>query len=148
MVKSLPAVQEAWVRSLGREDPLEKGVAAHSSIPACRIPRTEERGGLHTVHGVAKSRTRLERLTHTHTHTSAMRAGDTRLERLTHTHTHTSAMRVAKSRTRLERLTHTHTHLSHEGQRVIGSLDIWGYWPQCLQSPGTPSLISHPVLPG
>ena len=37
MVKSLPAVQEAWVRSLDQEDPLEKGVAAHSRIPAWRI---------------------------------------------------------------------------------------------------------------
>ena len=42
MVKNLPAMQEAWVQFLGREDPLEKGMAIHSSIFAWRIPRTEE----------------------------------------------------------------------------------------------------------
>ena len=46
MVKNLPAVQETWVRSLGWEDPLEKGMATPSSILAWRIPRTEEPGGL------------------------------------------------------------------------------------------------------
>ena len=40
-VKTLPAVQETWVQSLGREDPLEKGMATHSGILACRIPWTE-----------------------------------------------------------------------------------------------------------
>ena len=39
-VKNLPAVQETWVRLLGWEDPLEKGMATHSSILAWRIPRT------------------------------------------------------------------------------------------------------------
>ena len=46
MVKNLPAVQENWVQSLGQEDPLEKGMATHSSILAWRIPWTEEPGGL------------------------------------------------------------------------------------------------------
>ena len=46
MVKNLPAMQEAWVQSLGREDPLEKGMATHSSILAWRIPGTEEPGRL------------------------------------------------------------------------------------------------------
>ena len=46
MVKNLPAVQETWVLSMGWEDPLEEGMATHSSIPAWRIPRTEESGGL------------------------------------------------------------------------------------------------------
>ena len=41
-VKNLPAVQETWVRSLGQEDPLAKGMATHSSILAWRIPWTEE----------------------------------------------------------------------------------------------------------
>ena len=59
MVKNLPAMQETWVQSLAWEDPLEKGMATHSSILAWKIPWTEELGGLHTVHGVAKSRTRL-----------------------------------------------------------------------------------------
>ena len=47
--KNLPAVQEPWVRSLGQEDPLEKGMATHSSILAWRIPRTEEPGGLQSM---------------------------------------------------------------------------------------------------
>ena len=46
MVKNLPGVQETWVLSMGWEDPLEDGMATHSSIPAWRIPRTEESGGL------------------------------------------------------------------------------------------------------
>ena len=45
-VKRLPTVWETWVQSLGREDPLEKGMATHSSIIAWRIPWTEEPGGL------------------------------------------------------------------------------------------------------
>ena len=44
--KNLPAMREAQVRSLGLEDPLEKGTTTLSSILACRIPWTEERGGL------------------------------------------------------------------------------------------------------
>ena len=46
MVKNLPAVQETQVQPLGWEDPLEKGMATHSSILAWRIPWTEEHGGL------------------------------------------------------------------------------------------------------
>ena len=49
MVKNLPAVQETQVRSLGWEDPLEKEMATHSSILACRIPWTEEPGGLQSM---------------------------------------------------------------------------------------------------
>ena len=45
-VKNPPAILETWVRSLGWEDPLEKGMATHSSILAWRIPWTEEPGGL------------------------------------------------------------------------------------------------------
>ena len=48
-VKNLPAMREPWVQSLGREDPLEKGIATHSSILAWRIPRTEEPGGLQSM---------------------------------------------------------------------------------------------------
>ena len=59
VVKNVPAVQETWVRSLGQEDPLEKGMATHSSILAWRIPWTEEPGGLHAVHGVPKRWIRL-----------------------------------------------------------------------------------------
>ena len=46
MVKTLPAMWETGVRSLGWEDPLEEGLATHSSILALRIPWTEETGGL------------------------------------------------------------------------------------------------------
>ena len=42
MVKNLPVMQKTWVGSLGREDPLEKGMDTHSSILAWRIPWTEE----------------------------------------------------------------------------------------------------------
>ena len=44
-VKNPPTVQEIWVQFLGQEDPLEKGMAIHSSILAWRIPGTEETGG-------------------------------------------------------------------------------------------------------
>ena len=54
-VKNLPALQETWVRSLGWENPLEEGMATHSSILAWRIPK--DRGAWQaTVHMVAKSR--------------------------------------------------------------------------------------------
>ena len=46
VVKNLPAMWEAWAKSLGWEDPLEKGMAPHSSILAWRIPWTEESDGL------------------------------------------------------------------------------------------------------
>ena len=49
MVKNPPALRKAWVRSLGWEDPLEKGMAIHSSILAWRIPWTEEPGGLQSL---------------------------------------------------------------------------------------------------
>ena len=42
-------MQEPWVRPLGREDPLEKEMATHSSIPAWEIPWTEEPGGLQSM---------------------------------------------------------------------------------------------------
>ena len=49
MVKNLPSMLETRVRSLGREDPLEKGTAILSSILAWRIPWTEKPGGLQSV---------------------------------------------------------------------------------------------------
>ena len=65
MVKNLPALLATRVQSLGQEEPLEKGMAAHSSIPAWRIPWTEEPGRLQ-VHRITKSQTRLSNsLTHT-----------------------------------------------------------------------------------
>ena len=71
MVRNPPATQEpqeTGVRSLGRKDPLEEGMATHSSILAWRISWTEEPGRLQSmgsqrqaiVHGVTKSRTRLK----------------------------------------------------------------------------------------
>ena len=59
MVKNPPMMQETQVRSLGREDLLEKGMATHSSIRAWRIPWTEETGELYIVHRVLKSWMRL-----------------------------------------------------------------------------------------
>ena len=49
VVKNLPAKQETRVQSLDQEDPLEKGMATHSSILAWEIPRTEEPGGLQSM---------------------------------------------------------------------------------------------------
>ena len=49
MVKNLPAMQETWVQPLGQEDPLEKGMATHSSIVAGIIRWSEEPGGLQSM---------------------------------------------------------------------------------------------------
>ena len=58
MVKNPPAMWETWAQSLGWEDPLEEGMATHSSILAWRIPM--DRGAWWaTVHGVTKSQTQL-----------------------------------------------------------------------------------------
>ena len=57
-VKSMPAMQETQVQSLGGEDLLEKGMAAYSSILAWEIPWTEEPGGLQSM-GSQKSQTQL-----------------------------------------------------------------------------------------
>ena len=58
MVKNLPATQETWVQSLGWDDPLEEGMATHSSILAWRIPM--DRGAWRaTVHEATKSMTGL-----------------------------------------------------------------------------------------
>ena len=48
-VRRLSAMQEAWVRSLGQEDPLEKAMATHSSILAWKVPWTEEPSGLQSM---------------------------------------------------------------------------------------------------
>ena len=48
-VKNLPAVWETWVQSLGQGDPLEKGMATHSSVLVWRIPWTEKPGGLQSM---------------------------------------------------------------------------------------------------
>ena len=49
MVKNPPAMQETWVQSLGREHPLEKGMATHASVLAWRIPWTEKPGRLYSM---------------------------------------------------------------------------------------------------
>ena len=48
-VKNLPAMLETWIRYLGQEYPVEKGIATHSSILAWEIPRTEEPGKLQSA---------------------------------------------------------------------------------------------------
>ena len=58
MVKNLPAMWETWVGSQGLEDPLEEDMATHSNILAWKIPMDREAWWA-TVHGVAKSQTRL-----------------------------------------------------------------------------------------
>ena len=64
MVKYLPEMQEMRVQSLGQEDPLENGMATHSSILAWRIPWTEEPGGLWSK---GSQRVRHDRVTDTTT---------------------------------------------------------------------------------
>ena len=49
LVKNPPAIRETWVPSLGWEDPLEEGMATHSSIVAWRTPGTEKPGGLQSI---------------------------------------------------------------------------------------------------
>ena len=49
MAKNLPAMQDPWVPSLGREDPLEEGIVTHISVLAWKIPWTEEPGGLQSM---------------------------------------------------------------------------------------------------
>ena len=61
MVKNLPAMWETGVQSLSWEDPLEKGMATHSSIPVCRILWTEEPRGLQSMDHKESDRT--EKLT-------------------------------------------------------------------------------------
>ena len=68
MVKNLPEIQETWVQSLGREDPLEKEMATHSSIHAWRIPWTEEPHGLQSM-ASQKVGHDWGANTHTHIHT-------------------------------------------------------------------------------
>ena len=64
MVKNLPAMQEIWVQSLGWEDPLEEGMATHTSILAWRIPWTKETG-LQQSSGHKESDTTKRLSTHT-----------------------------------------------------------------------------------
>ena len=64
MVKNPPAIHETSVLSLGREDPLEKGMATHSSILAWRIPWSEETGGLQSL---GSQRVRHDEVTNTFT---------------------------------------------------------------------------------
>ena len=66
--KNLPAMQETWVQPLSWEDPLEEGMATHSSILAWRIPRTEEPGG-YSPQGCRELVTTECTCAHTHTHT-------------------------------------------------------------------------------
>ena len=139
MVNNLPAIQEIQVRSLGRENPLEKGLATqYSSILIWRIPWTEKPGGLQSVgHDWVTN-------THTHTHT--------------HTHKHRSprwgkgckgfgmALRIPDSLTFCFSLlvswythyvhnTHTHTHTHTSLQDFILSLSsLVSIWTQISTS--------------
>ena len=64
LVKNLPAMQETWVQSLGHKDPLEKGMATHSSILALEISWTEEPDGLQFM---GSQRVRHDLVNNTHT---------------------------------------------------------------------------------
>ena len=71
MANNLPAVQETQVPSLGQEDPLEKGMATHSSIPAWEIPWTQDPGGLQSL-GLHRIGHDFTSNTHTHTYTHTL----------------------------------------------------------------------------
>ena len=73
MVTNLPTTQETGVQSLGREDPLEKEMATHSSIPAWKIPWTEEPGGLQSM---GSHRVEYDRATHTQTDRKASQVNE------------------------------------------------------------------------
>ena len=73
-VKRLPAVQETWVRSLGREDPLEESMVTHSSTLAWRIPWTEVPGGLQSMG--SQSQTGLRVFTSLHVVGGGWKGGD------------------------------------------------------------------------
>ena len=75
MVSSLPATQETWVQSLGREDPLEEGMATNSSILAWKIPWMEEPGRLPSME--SQSRTWLSDFTFTFPFSLTFPATDT-----------------------------------------------------------------------
>ena len=66
-VKNLPVMRDTWVRSLGWEDPLEKGMATHSSILTWRTPQTEEAGGLQSMGSQRVGHDRATTPPHTHT---------------------------------------------------------------------------------
>ena len=87
IVKNLPAMQEAWVWSLGWENPLDKGMATYSSNFSWRIPWREEPGRLQST-GLQRARqdwaTNTSQLVHTHTYTNTLLPCA-----CTHTHTHT-----------------------------------------------------------
>ena len=86
MVKNPPAMKETWVRPLDWEDPLEEGMATHSSTVAWRIPMDREAWWT-TVPGIAKSQTQL----------SAMQAHAHLCARVrTHTHKHAYTARKSK----------------------------------------------------
>ena len=68
-VKSLSAMQDTWIQSLGWEDPLDKGTATHFTFLAWRIPWTEEPGSLSSI-GLQGVRQDCETNTCTHTHTT------------------------------------------------------------------------------
>ena len=78
MVKNPPAMWETWVRSLCWEDPLEEGMATHSSILAWRIPWTEEPGG---VQSMGSQRVRHNRVTK-HTNHDLLRDWDRKIQEL------------------------------------------------------------------
>ena len=66
MVKNLPAMQKTWVQSLGQEDPLEKGMATHSSILAWRILWTQEPDGLQSMGSKESDMVKWVTLSHFH----------------------------------------------------------------------------------
>ena len=120
-------MQLTQVQSLGWEDPLEKGIATHSSILAWEIPWTEEPGGPQYT---GSQRVRQDRGTNTHTHihtcTRAHTSTHTHTHTYMHTHTHTCAHTHMHTHTHAH--THTHTYLMH---LVFVSVRAFPSFPSC-----------------
>ena len=121
VVKNVPAIQEIqqmWVRFLGWEDPLEKGMATHCSILAGKIPWTEEPGGLQSM---GSQRVRHNEVTkHARTH-------------IPHTHTHHTPFTNTHPICGHFFSTY-HTHLTHTPYILLCSLfhDLYPLQSPCL----------------
>ena len=142
-------MQKAWVWSLSQEDPLEDGMATHSSILAWRVPWTEEPCWLQSKS--CKESDTTEWLVHTHMHTRACTRA--------HTHMHTRACTRTHVHTRMCAHTCTHTHYAcvhtHTSTRTPSqclSPRLSGTLPWCLGfshlcAPGLTGRHRHSILP-
>ena len=163
-------MRETWVRSLGREDPLEKEMATHSSTLAWRIPWTEEPGGLQSA--ALQSRTRLSDFTFTfHFQTQSISVLSTRFCKYLYPPWY-SFVEILMSREMVWGDGALGKHLSHESEELVNEISahikrlsrapsaLWGYNKNSVTLKRAPSswasslpnhkkkillLISHPL---